>query len=137
MKFLKGLFGSSKDSSGRAPLKQDEREAILDLLLLGIYFDNHLSLGESQEFESVVDSIEWESSLSITVYIYDATVRVRSARTSEEAITEFIEHVARRLSSNDSREYAFELLNRLFRTDGKSDTKKAFCRRVKATFETC
>ena len=45
---------------------------------------------------------------------------------SEETLAEFIGYVARRLSSTGSKERALELLNRLFRIDGKTETEKAF-----------
>lgn len=135
MKFLKSLFGSSKNSSLHPPLRQDEREAIIDLLLMGIYFDNHLSLGESEEFKSVSDSIGWESDLDISVYIDTTIGNVRNARSSEETTTEFLNYVVRRLDSSGSRERALELLNRLFRIDGKTDTEKIFFRQVETVFE--
>ena len=50
MKFLEKLFSSEQGSSLHPAVAQVEREAIIDLLLLAIYVDNHLSLGESGVF---------------------------------------------------------------------------------------
>ncbi len=49
-------------------LVQNEREAIIDLLLLGIYQDNHLSLAEDQVFHTEVDAFQWESTTAIEIY---------------------------------------------------------------------
>jgi hypothetical protein len=135
MKFIKDLFTSSKNSSLHPPLQQGEREAIIDMLLMGIYFDDHLSLSESEEFKSLTDLIGWESDLDISVYVDNTILRVRNVRSSEEALTEFIRYIAERLNSAGSRERALELLNRLLRTDGKTDTENVFFKQVEAAFE--
>ena len=134
MKFFKDIFASLKNPSLHQPLQQDEREAIIDLLLLGIYYDDHLSLGESEEFRSVVNSIGWESELEVSGYINNAILRVRSIRSSDETCSDFIRQIAKRLTSAGSRERALKLLNRLFRTDGKTNIEKAFFQQVEAAF---
>ena len=135
MKFLKKLFGNEEPRSSLHPeLQQAEREAILDLLLLAIYVDNHLSLSETKEFDDAADSMGWESSAGPTVYICNATDRARTARSGEETTAEFINYVAERLCSTGSQERALELLNRLFMADGKTEKEKTFFKQVEAAF---
>lgn len=134
MKFLEKLFGSEPRSSLHAELLQAEREAILDLLLLAIYVDDHLSLSETREFDDAADSMGWDSSTGPSVYICNATDRARTARTSDELTADFIAYVSERLSSHGSKERALELLNRLFMADGKTEKEKTFFKLVEATF---
>jgi lysyl-tRNA synthetase class I len=134
MKFLEKLFGAEPKSSLHPELEQAEREAIIDLLLLAIYVDDHLSLSESKVFDDAADSMGWDSTTGPSLYINNATERARTARSSEEGTARLINYVAERLSSVGSKERALELLNRLFMADGKTDTEKAFFKQVEASF---
>ncbi len=51
MKIFEKLF--HKNAKTKDELNQTEREAIVDLLTLGVYADNHLSLAEDETFESL------------------------------------------------------------------------------------
>lgn len=134
MKFLEKLFFSDEGSSLHPAIEQPEREAIIDLLLLAIYVDGHLSLAESSEFDSAADSLGWDSSTGPSIYISTATDRARNARSSEDSVSEFIAFAAQRLTSAGSKERALVLLNRLFTSDGKTETEKAFFKQVEAAF---
>ena len=134
MKFLEKLFGDETRSSLHPELQQSEREAIIDLLLIAIYVDSHLSLSESKEFDDAADSMGWNSNTGPSVYISNATDRARTALSSEESIASFIGFAAERLTSVGSKERALELLNRLFMSDGKTEKEKAFFKQVEAAF---
>ena len=136
MKFLKNLFSElSKDSSTKPKLKQPESEAVIDLMLLGIYGDDHFSLSESRELDAISNSLAWKSNQDLSVYIDNAVVRVRNARLSDEATDEFIQYIARRLTSPGAKEYALELLNRLLRSDGKNEVEKVLFKKIEAIFK--
>lgn len=132
MKFLEKLFSSDQGSSLHPAIEQPEREAIIDLLLLAVYIDGHLSLAESSEFDSAADSLGWDSSTGPSIYISNATNRARNARTSEDSVSEFIAFVAQRLTSTGSKERALVLLNRLLTADGKTEKEKVFFKQVES-----
>ncbi|CAA6676740.1 MULTISPECIES: hypothetical protein [unclassified Lentimonas] len=134
MKFLEKLFSAEQGSSLHGQLQQPEREAIVDLLLLGVYIDNHLSLSETSEFDSATEALGWESMTGPSIYINSATNRARDVRLSEDATAEFIRFAAQRLTSAGSKERALVLLNRLLMSDGKTDKEKAFFSQVEGTF---
>ena len=134
MKFLEKLFSSEQGSSLHGALQQPEREAIIDLLLLAIYVDNHVSLGETQEFDDATDALGWDSTTGPFVYINAATSRARDVRLSEDAIGEFIRFAASRLTSAGSKARALTLLNRLLMSDGKTEKEAAFFKQVEAAF---
>lgn len=134
MKILEKLFGEPEPSSPSPALEQLEREAIVDLLLLAVYVDNHLSLSESKVFDESTDSMGWESETSIYVYLDHATHRVRNVRGNDEAIIELIGYVSERLKSAEARKRAMALLNRLFMADSTTAKEKDFISKVEAAF---
>lgn len=132
MKFLEKLFSPEPVSSLHPALEQAEREAIIDLLLLAVYADNHLSLSESGEFDATAESLGWDSITAPSIYINNATNRAREAHSSEAATAELIRFVAKRLTSVGSKARALDLLNRLLMSDGKTDKEMAFFKQVEA-----
>jgi hypothetical protein len=134
MKFLEKLFSSEQGSSLHGSMEQPEREAIIDLLLLGIYIDNHLSLSETSEFDTSTESLGWDSQTGPSIYISNATNRARDARSNEAATAELIAFVARRLTSVGSKDRALSLLNRLLMSDGKTEKETAFFKQVETAF---
>jgi hypothetical protein len=128
MKIFEKLF--NKDAKTKDELTQAEREAIVDLLTLGVYADNHLSLAEDETFEAITNKMNWESDRDISYYIYTATERARQARTDEGAIEEFLKFVAERLDSRTSASHALDLLQRLFSADGSTEKENQFYRKV-------
>lgn len=134
MKFLEKLFGGETRSALHPELQQPEREAIIDLLLMAIYVDDHLSLSETKEFDDTAESLGWDSNTGLSVYIDSATDRARTARSSEEGTDEMVGFIAERLTSKGSKERALTLLNHLFMADGKTDKEKDFFSKVEAAF---
>lgn len=55
MKIFEKLFRSGNTKEKNDGFTQKEREAVVDLLLLGVYADNHLSLAENEAFDSVTE----------------------------------------------------------------------------------
>ncbi len=132
MKFLEKLFGAEQGSKLHPALGQAEREAIVDLLIMAIYVDNHLSLAESKELEESTDALGWESVTDLETYISTATARARDARSDEGLRAEYINFVAERLTTYAGKERALELLNKVFLADGKNEVEKAFFKQVEA-----
>lgn len=133
MKFLQNLFTPEPAKKHLYDaFTQGEREAIVDLLLLSIYSDNHISYAESVELEDSIKNMGWESDIPSETYIQTATARARSARISETATNDFLEFIATRLESPPAKTRALELLDRLLASDGTSDSEKAFFKTVEA-----
>ncbi|WP_269524481.1 hypothetical protein [Coraliomargarita parva] len=133
MKFIEKLFTSERGSSLHGALEQTEREAIVDLLIMAVYVDSHLSLRESHEFDGLTDSLGWESGTAVDFYACNATNRVYGALSCEDSTREFVDFAAQRLKSKASRERALELLNKLFQSDGKTEAEAKFFKRVEAS----
>lgn len=128
LKLFEKLFASSTIST--TSIAQSEREAIIDLLLMAIYADNHISLDESQALEDSIDGLGWESGTGLSMYINDATNKVRDAQVDEATSKDFIENIATRLDSKASKEKALSLLIALFDADGTSVEEASFYKQI-------
>jgi len=109
MEILKKLFASEPISRASEELEQKEKEAIIDLLLIATYADNHLSLAENEMFKEEVDKFSWEANTPLDTYLNDATNRARSALDSDETVEAYLETTPESLSSisSSSRTHAF------------------------------
>lgn len=128
MKIFETLF--NRNAAKKDGLTQAEREATVDLLTLGVYADNHLSVAEDEVFESITTKMNWESERDISYYIYTATERARQARGDTGAVEEFLKYVAERLESTTAKTQALDLLDRLFSADGSNKKETHFYKTV-------
>ena len=135
MEILKKLFASEPISRASEELEQIEKEAIVDLLLIAIYADNHLSLAENEILKEEVDKFSWEASIPLDIYFKDATSRARNALDSDKTVEAYLETISSRLSSRYSKSKALDLLSKLFHSDGKVDSEKAFTLKVRKALE--
>jgi hypothetical protein len=131
MEILKKLFTPNKDQRKTVDLEQNEKEAIIDLLMLAIYADNHLSLAEDKIMKEEIDTYSWNSITVLRIYLSESTARARTALTSETSEREFLEFIAERLESRATKSRALDLLSKLFNSDGTDEKEKEFTVKVK------
>jgi len=124
LKLFEKLFASSTTSE--TGIAQSEREAIVDLLLLAIYADNHISLDENQVLEDGLSDLGWDSGTSVSMYVNTANTKARNALSDETSHAEFMDSVTTRLNSATSKEKALGLLTELFEADGTSVAEEDF-----------
>ncbi|QXD25167.1 hypothetical protein F7C95_04500 [Opitutia bacterium ISCC 51] len=132
MKLFEKLFNKDKSASSRDGLSQDEREAIIDLLILGAYTDNRLSLREEKAFEALTETLSWESETELSDFMKDAIAKVRSVRSNPSAKEDLLIKVKERLNSLTSVKKALNLLNKVFISDGRSYDEANFYREVES-----
>jgi hypothetical protein len=131
MEILKKLFTPDKGQQKTIDLEQKEKEAIIDLLMLAIYADNHLSLAEDKIMKDEIGNYSWNSISGLDIYLSEATDRARIALTSETSEREFLEFIAERLDSRTTKSRALDVLSKLFYSDGTSVEEKEFTAKVK------
>jgi len=115
--FLQKLFtpgGSSSDG-----LNQNQREAIVDLLVFCMYSDRTVSLAEDQLIQRRLEAMDWNAVETIDNYYDRAVTRVRDILVSEDARNSFLQRIAERLEDDATREKAFQLSHQLFLSDGE------------------
>jgi hypothetical protein len=99
------------------PLNQQQREAIFDFLLLGMYADSVLKLSENTRLYDLMASVGWDSYQEPRDYSELATARVRAAVETEAGTQEFIQKLNDRLETEEARNFALILFFRLTEAD--------------------
>jgi hypothetical protein len=116
-------------------LAQPQREATLDLLLLGIYADNTVRLSENERIYDLISPFGWESYQDAREYSQTATSRARGALESETALAAFLDGINQRLENDDMRKLALGLLARLIESDNAATESEAdFYQTAKTAF---
>jgi hypothetical protein len=124
-----------KKNQPKKDLAQSEREAIVDLLHLLLYADNHLSLKEGRFIADVVEVIGWDLNLSFSSYEARSIAAARAARADEKSKVNFIEHARARLESTASRELALNLCGDLAAADGVATKEGELLSRIRAVLK--
>ncbi len=99
------------------PLTQEQREAIFDFLLLGMYADSVLKRVENERIYDLIASVGWQSYQDPSEYSNLATARVRDAAENEEKTRAFLAALSDRLATPDARRFAMVLFLRLLEAD--------------------
>jgi hypothetical protein len=110
---------------------QPQKEALVDLLLLGMYSDNLISLAENEFIETESDQMSWESGISFSGYLQRMIPRVRAAKDSLEQRGEFLLTIAERLGGAEACQRAFDELTALLAADGVVQLEEVFLEDVR------
>ena len=98
-------------------LSQPQREAIFDLLLLGMYADGNLKLAENEQVFSLTERLGWESYQDRSEYSETATARVRTAIETDASLSVFLTKLSAQLGDDDVKIFALGLLVKLLDSD--------------------
>lgn len=99
------------------PLNQEQREAIFDFLLLGMYADSAIKRVESARLYDLIASVGWKSYQEPREYSETATSRVRDAAETGEKTRAFLSQLNDRLATPEARNFAMVLFLRLIEAD--------------------
>ena len=122
---LKKIF--NQQPSG---ISQAQREAMVDLCLLGMYADAKLTLDEQDFLGSELDSLPWESGISLSSYLQRATSKVREAKTDAKSEKALLQDISARLGDDDFKQAAVEALQKLLASDGMVQQESKFMAEV-------
>jgi len=114
---------------------QEQREAFLDLLLLGMYADGKLSIQEMETLNQNVQTLTAETGVSWEAYISSALHKIRSVEGDAELRYELIQNIRGRLGDAMKRNLAAQELKELLTADGKEEQEQAFLDDVNALFK--
>ena len=134
------LFDVLKNILTKEPMQhddwtQEQREAFLDLLLLGMYVDGKLSLQEMEALNQDVQTLSDETGVSWDAYISSALHKIRSVEGDKKQRYELLQNIRGRLGDAAKRGIAAQELKELLTVDGKEEQEQAFWEDVKALFK--
>jgi len=115
-------------------MNQDSRNAIIELLFLSLYMDNHLSLAEDEVLTEALDALGWESESPRERFIFRAFASSREAFTSLEKTEVFFAERADTIKRHGDEGKALTWLSRVLAADGLTPTEKYFLGRLEQYF---
>jgi len=107
-------------------MTQPQREALLELLVLSIFVDSHLSLAEEETLQARIAGLGWESEKPRDIHFLTAMHRARAASESPEKTEAFLAAKTSAFTTNACRVAALESIRSVLASDGHSESESAF-----------
>lgn len=111
-------------------MTQDSREALIELLFLALYLDDHLSLAEDDVLTTALDAIGWESAQPREICILNAFAKAREACSSELKTEEFLATRATVVKQAGEEAVALTWLSKVLGADGISATEDRYLKKL-------
>jgi hypothetical protein len=106
-------------------MNQKQREALVDLLLLGMFADGSLKVSDDQKLLSVIEEIGWESYQTPDLYFQSAIAKARDAADTEAGTLARLKKIHDGLASDEIRQQAIERLEKFLRLDGEPGVEES------------
>ena len=117
-------------------LTQNEREAIIELMMMTMYSDKNLKLAEDEIIQKYVSNIKWESPLSVDFYFGKVTPKIRTALQDKEKMNAFLIDINNRLESEAVKTQVLQLCNDLAIADADfSSEEKELLEHISQVFQ--
>lgn len=111
-------------------MTQDSRQALIELLFLALYLDDHLSLSEDDVLNEALESIGWEGPQSRESFIFSAFSKAREAANCAIKTDAFMESRSEIIRRDGESGFALTWLVKVLATDGISDSEERFLKRL-------
>lgn len=112
-------------------MNPDSRQALVDLLLLVLYLDRHLSLLEDAALEKALAALGWEPGRGHELDIAAAFARARAAAGDELQTEEFLQARVATIRTHGDSSTAFAWLGKVLAADGLEATEHRFLERLR------
>ena len=100
-----------------AGYNDQQKQALLDLLLYGMYLDGNLSSIEDRRIDELLTSMTFASEDAKQRFLDAAYTRTRQRSTSSEGIRSFVQEMSKQFSTPDLRRRSFNLLEWMLSSD--------------------
>ncbi|NQW99300.1 hypothetical protein HQ447_01485 [bacterium] len=111
-------------------MTQETRQALIDLLFLSLYLDDHLSLAEDDELTTALDSLGWESLASRDNFIFSAFSRAREAVACPLKTEALLDGCTDQIKRDGEEAAALTWLHRILGADGISPSEQWFLKQL-------
>jgi hypothetical protein len=101
-----------------AGFTQEQKQALFDLLVVGMYADHNLTSAEDDRIQKVLDAFELPSDYERQRFSDAAFTRASRQAGSPEAIRAYVTQVAGHFQDRDIRRRAYDILDDLLTSDG-------------------
>jgi len=94
-----------------------QRQALLDLLVLGMYSDDNLTMAEDALVQTLLDTFEFDSDYSRNRYLDASIARVREKARTAASERAYAMSLAHNFSSPENQHAVYSMLERLLASD--------------------
>jgi len=113
-------------------MTQNAREALIELLFLSLYLDEHLSLAEDDVLTSALDSLGWESTESREKHVFKSFAAARANYEDAIKCDEFLKSKAAIIKADGEEAAAITWLSKVLGSDGLTFMEKRFLDQLEA-----
>ena len=106
------------------PIAQDEREALVTLMLVAMYADKKLTLEENATLRRYEKLIKWDSGMSLGYFFSNTIATVRSAMRDEAKLDAVIGEACRKIRSDAVRTLTIKACNDMTGADFKREASE-------------
>ena len=103
----------------------EQKQTLLDLLVIGMYADGNLADAEDAEIKLVLDAMKFSSDSARDQFLDASFTRVRQHLGSPPATRAFVADIARHFPTPDLRQKAYDDLEELLSSDTKVVDKES------------
>ncbi|MBK1880809.1 hypothetical protein JIN85_00195 [Luteolibacter pohnpeiensis] len=111
-------------------MTQESRQAIIELLLLSIYTDDHLSLAEDAVLNQAIETLNWESEEPREEFLSQTFALVRETHPDTAKTQEFFVSRAQAIKAEGCQGEALTWLTKVLGSDGFSATETYVLRKL-------
>lgn len=104
---------------------QDQKQVLLDLLIVGMYADHNLASAEDGRVERLLDTFAFPSDYERDRFSDAAFARASRQSGSPEAIRACVSQVAGHFPTREIRQRAYDILEDLLTSDGKVTSEES------------
>ena len=105
-------------------IAQEEREALITLMLVTMYADKKLTLEENATLQRYEKLIKWESGMSLGYFFSNTIAAVRSAMRDDAKLDAFITNACRQITSEAIRTLTIKACNDMISADYKREASE-------------
>jgi len=105
------------DSMDLKSLNEAQREALLDLLILGMYSDGHLAAAEDTQLRQLLGKMGLDSEYDRDRALDASATRVRKIATTSEAARGHADSLVQVFAARDQRRLVYDALNEFLASD--------------------
>jgi hypothetical protein len=104
---------------------QEQKQALLDLLIVGMYADHNLASAEDDRVQKLLDGFQFQSDYERQKFSDAAFARASRQTASPEVIRAYVTQLASHFPTQDIRRRAYDTLNDLLTSDGRVTSEES------------
>jgi len=130
------MFNANRKPMNVTGFTDIQKQALMDLLVLGMYSDGNLASAEDARIQNLLDAIHFPSEYDQQKFTDASITRVRQHDGTPESTRLFVVGIAKSLSTPEIRRQACDALDDLLASDGQvTDQEGQFMAVVREVFQ--